>query len=183
MRSSCTPRRADENALIMLITSAGGFVGTHVSHALKKCGDGVVDLDNFNNYYEVSLKRARQALLEKHDVFVVEGDINDKLLLESLFEVVQFTPVMHLKVSELAILGEVLFGELGLWRPSVEVRLACWVLWCFCCCSSVMPTSATTRYVFRLLFLLSVCWLAFHALLLSVRVLFFRVCCAETPCA
>lgn len=95
VRQSCTPRR-DETALIVLVTGAGGFVGTHVSLALKKRGDGVVGLDNFNNYYEVSLKRARQELLEKHGVFVVEGDINDQFLLESLFEVVQFTHVMHL---------------------------------------------------------------------------------------
>lgn len=95
VRQSCTPRK-DENALIVLVTGAGGFVGTHVSLALKKRGDGVVGLDNFNDYYEVSLKRARQELLEKRGVFVVEGDINDKVLLESLFEVVQFTHVMHL---------------------------------------------------------------------------------------
>lgn len=96
VRSSCTPSRADDNTLIVLVTGAGGFVGTHVSLALKKRGDGVVGLDNFNDYYEVSLKRSRQALLEKHGIFVVEGDINDKYLLESLFEVVQFTHVMHL---------------------------------------------------------------------------------------
>jgi len=95
VRHSCTPRK-DENALIVLVTGAGGFVGTHVSLALKKRGDGVVGLDNFNAYYEVSLKRARQELLEKHGVFVIEGDINDQFLLESLFDVVQFTHVMHL---------------------------------------------------------------------------------------
>ena len=95
VRQSSQPRR-DENALIVLVTGAGGFVGTHVSLALKKRGDGVVGLDNFNDYYETSLKRARQELLEKHGIFIAEGDINDKFLLESLFEVVQFTHVMHL---------------------------------------------------------------------------------------
>lgn len=95
VRQSCRPRR-DDNALIVLVTGAGGFVGTHVSLALKKRGDGVVGLDNFNDYYETSLKRARQELLEKRGVFIVEGDINDRFLLESLFDVVQFTHVMHL---------------------------------------------------------------------------------------
>ncbi|XP_024381156.1 UDP-glucuronate 4-epimerase 1 isoform X2 [Physcomitrium patens] len=92
---SGSPNRND-NALTVLVTGAAGFVGTHVSLALKKRGDGVVGLDNFNSYYEVSLKRARQELLNKHGVFVVEGDINDKFLIESLFDVVQFTHVMHL---------------------------------------------------------------------------------------
>ncbi|CAB4300121.1 unnamed protein product [Prunus armeniaca] len=41
-------------------------------------------------------RRARQALLERSGVFIVEGDINDSALLSKLFEVVAFTHVMHL---------------------------------------------------------------------------------------
>ena len=95
VRQSCLPKR-DENAMVVLVTGAAGFVGSHVSLALKKRGDGVVGLDNFNTYYEISLKRARQDLLEKHGVYVVEGDINDQFLLKTLFDLVQFTHVMHL---------------------------------------------------------------------------------------
>lgn len=95
VRQSCLPKR-DENAMVVLVTGAAGFVGSHVSLALKKRGDGVVGLDNFNTYYEISLKRARQDLLEKHGVYVVEGDINDQLLLKTLFDLVQVTHVMHL---------------------------------------------------------------------------------------
>lgn len=67
-----------------------------MSVALKKRGDGVLGLDNFNNYYEVNLKRARQALLERAGVQVIDGDINDKALLERIFDVIAFTHVMHL---------------------------------------------------------------------------------------
>ncbi|OWM64931.1 hypothetical protein CDL15_Pgr028649 [Punica granatum] len=84
------------NGMTVLVTGAAGFVGTHASSALKRRGDGVVGLDNFNNYYDPSLKRARQALLEKAGVFIVEGDINDEALLRKLFELVPFTHVMHL---------------------------------------------------------------------------------------
>ncbi|PKI42369.1 hypothetical protein CRG98_037247 [Punica granatum] len=80
----------------VLVTGAAGFVGTHVSLALKKRGDGVVGLDNFNSYYDPSLKKARKAMLQDHGVFVVEGDINDTRLLAKLFDVVAFTHVMHL---------------------------------------------------------------------------------------
>lgn len=80
----------------MLVTGAAGFVGSHVSLALRKRGDGVVGLDNFNSYYEVSLKRARQELLAKHSVFVIDGDINDKFIIESILEAVPITHVMHL---------------------------------------------------------------------------------------
>ena len=95
VRQSCLPKR-DNGAMVVLVTGAAGFVGTHVSLTLKKRGDGVVGLDNFNDYYETSLKRARQEMLEKHGVFVVEGDINDEVLLKTLFELGQFTHVMHL---------------------------------------------------------------------------------------
>ncbi|XP_021748128.1 UDP-glucuronate 4-epimerase 3-like [Chenopodium quinoa] len=84
------------NGFSVLVTGAAGFVGTHVSAALKRRGDGVLGFDNFNDYYDPSLKRARQALLERSGVFIVEGDINDQALLKKLFEVVAFTHVMHL---------------------------------------------------------------------------------------
>lgn len=67
-----------------------------MSLALKKRGDGVLGLDNFNNYYETSLKKARKGLLEQAGVFVIDADINDKSLLDKIFNVVAFTHVMHL---------------------------------------------------------------------------------------
>jgi UDP-glucuronate 4-epimerase len=95
VRQSCLPRRED-NPMVVLVTGAAGFVGTHVSLALKKRGDGVVGIDNFNSYYEVSLKRARQELLAKHGIFVIDADINNAFLLKTVFELVQITHVMHL---------------------------------------------------------------------------------------
>lgn len=84
------------NGFSVLVTGAAGFVGSHVSLALKKRGDGVVGLDNFNNYYDPSLKRDRKNLLNSHNIFVVEGDINDARMLAKLFEIAPFTHVMHL---------------------------------------------------------------------------------------
>ncbi|XP_064972003.1 UDP-glucuronate 4-epimerase 6-like [Musa acuminata AAA Group] len=94
VRSSATPRRP--SGLTVLVTGAAGFVGTHCSLALKKRGDGVVGLDNFNSYYDPSLKRARQSLLSRHGVLVVDGDINDTPLLTKLLDVVPFSHVLHL---------------------------------------------------------------------------------------
>lgn len=94
VRSSARIRSS--KGISVLVTGAAGFVGTHVSAALKRRGDGVLGLDNFNDYYDPSLKRARQALLERSGVYIVEGDINDSPLLKKLFEVVPFTHVMHL---------------------------------------------------------------------------------------
>lgn len=94
IRHSATPRRP--NGFSVLVTGAGGFVGSHSSLALKKRGDGVLGLDNFNDYYDPTLKRARQELLSKHEIFIVEGDLNDGPLLYKLFDVVPITHVLHL---------------------------------------------------------------------------------------
>ncbi|KAK9049245.1 hypothetical protein SSX86_027340 [Deinandra increscens subsp. villosa] len=94
VRSSARIR--SRNGFSVLVTGAAGFVGTHVSVALKRRGDGVLGLDNFNDYYDPSLKRARQSLLERSGIFIVEGDINDDALLKKLFELITFTHVMHL---------------------------------------------------------------------------------------
>ncbi|KAF8402159.1 hypothetical protein HHK36_013111 [Tetracentron sinense] len=94
IRHSSTPRRP--NGFSVLVTGAAGFVGSHSALALKKRGDGVLGLDNFNSYYDPSLKRARQSLLSKHQIFIVEADLNDRSLLSKLFDVVPFTHVLHL---------------------------------------------------------------------------------------
>ncbi|WOL16133.1 UDP-glucuronate 4-epimerase 6-like [Canna indica] len=94
VRRSSTPRRA--GGFVVLVTGAAGFVGTHCSLALKRRGDGVVGLDNFNSYYDPSLKRSRQALLARRGVLVLDADINDGALLAKLFDVVPFSHVLHL---------------------------------------------------------------------------------------
>lgn len=94
VRHSCHSKKNDGK--VVLVTGAAGFVGMHVTLALKKRGDGVLGLDNFNSYYDPSLKKARREIVENHGVFVIEGDINDAALLKKLFDLVPFTHVMHL---------------------------------------------------------------------------------------
>ncbi|XP_049386879.1 UDP-glucuronate 4-epimerase 5-like, partial [Solanum stenotomum] len=94
VRASARPR--SKMGFTVLVTGAAGFVGTHVSLGLKRRGDGVLGLDNFNQYYDVGLKKARQGLLERSGIMVVEGDINDAVLLRKLFDAVAFTHVMHM---------------------------------------------------------------------------------------
>ncbi|CAL5005119.1 unnamed protein product [Urochloa decumbens] len=94
IRRSATPRRAD--GLSVLVTGAAGFVGFHCSLALRARGDGVVGLDNFNSYYDPTLKRARQRLLASRGVSVLDADINDGALLHRLLSTAPFTHVLHL---------------------------------------------------------------------------------------
>ncbi|KAH7295257.1 hypothetical protein KP509_27G040000 [Ceratopteris richardii] len=88
--------RQEGGQMTVLVTGAAGFVGSHVSLALKSRGDGVVGLDNFNDYYPVALKRARAANLQKAGIFIVEADLNDKAVLSKLFDLVHFTHILHL---------------------------------------------------------------------------------------
>ena len=43
----------------VLVTGAAGFIGYHLTLALLKRGDSVYGFDNINDYYDVSLKKAR----------------------------------------------------------------------------------------------------------------------------
>ena len=47
----------------ILVTGAAGFIGMHVCERLVAQGHEVLGVDNLNDYYEVSLKRARLARL------------------------------------------------------------------------------------------------------------------------
>ena len=53
--------------MTILVTGAAGFVGFHVACALRRRGERVVAIDNFNTYYDPALKRARAAMLHALD--------------------------------------------------------------------------------------------------------------------
>lgn len=82
---SCTP--AQEGGKVVVVTGSSGFIGFTASLALKNRGDGVVGIDNFNDYYPVSLKHARASELASAGVHTVRGDINDMNILQQIFEV------------------------------------------------------------------------------------------------
>jgi len=55
--------------MTILLTGAAGFIGYHVAEALLARGDAVIGVDNLNDYYDVKLKEARLAQLQKHKNF------------------------------------------------------------------------------------------------------------------
>jgi UDP-glucuronate 4-epimerase len=82
---------------IYLVTGAAGFIGFHVSHALLGRGDRVIGVDNVNDYYDVSLKEARLALLEKHPGFSFHRiDLADRGALTEVFTRHSIEVVCHL---------------------------------------------------------------------------------------
>ena len=48
----------------IIVTGAAGFIGFHLSKRLLEMGIEVVGIDNFNEYYDPSLKRARKDRLD-----------------------------------------------------------------------------------------------------------------------
>ena len=80
----------------ILITGAAGFIGFHLARHLHERGDQVLCLDNFNTYYDPSLKILRKNELEKSGITIIHGDINDEQLLESLVIQHQISHIAHL---------------------------------------------------------------------------------------
>lgn len=80
-----------------LVTGAAGFIGFHVARRLCRDGHQVVGLDNLNDYYEVSLKEARLALLLPLPGFRFERcDLADRTTMAALFARERFDRVIHL---------------------------------------------------------------------------------------
>lgn len=81
----------------VLVTGAAGFIGSTVSHRLLDRGDEVVGLDNFNDYYEVSLKEARADRLRARAGYrEVRGSLEDREAIAALFATGAIDRVVHL---------------------------------------------------------------------------------------
>ena len=80
----------------ILITGAAGFIGFHSALHHHRRGDVVVGYDNFNDYYDPQLKRARAKILEEEGVVMIEGDICDGAKVAEIVDDNKITHVLHL---------------------------------------------------------------------------------------
>ena len=89
-----------------LVTGAAGFIGFHVTQKLCAQGHDVVGIDNLNDYYDVNLKLARLAELDKFTVSDVANkqglfrfiklDLTNRDGIAALFSAEKFDRVIHL---------------------------------------------------------------------------------------
>ena len=81
----------------ILVTGAAGFIGFHVASRLLETGRSVIGIDNFDDYYDPALKKARLAQLVQHPGFRFLGlDITDRAATAALFTEHRFSRVVHL---------------------------------------------------------------------------------------
>ena len=81
----------------VLVTGMAGFIGSTLAARLASDGLEVVGVDNLNDYYDVSLKKARLARLEKlQNVRFVRLDLADREGVGRLFADERFDRVVHL---------------------------------------------------------------------------------------
>jgi UDP-glucuronate 4-epimerase len=83
--------------MLILITGAAGFIGSHLAERLCARGDEVVGLDNFDPFYGRATKEANLAGLRGLPRFsLVEGDVRDAGALERAFAPRAPDVVVHL---------------------------------------------------------------------------------------
>ena len=88
---------ADVDSSTVLVTGAAGFIGSYVARALLGRGSRVIGVDNLNDYYPVSLKRARLQRLSGEKNFAFhECDIADYDALRALPGVDDAGCIIHL---------------------------------------------------------------------------------------
>ena len=81
----------------ILVTGAAGFIGFHLCKRFLDLGHTVTGIDNLNDYYSVTLKKDRLAMLDGHDKFTfIKLDLADREGMQQLFASHGFTHVVNL---------------------------------------------------------------------------------------
>lgn len=81
----------------ILVTGGAGFIGSHLTERLLVEGQAVINVDNFNDYYDPNVKRRNiESLLQKADYRLIEGEILDYVFLKDVFSRERINVVVHL---------------------------------------------------------------------------------------
>lgn len=75
--------------MFVFITGASGFIGSNLAKRIltTEPSTQVIGLDNMNDYYDVHIKEARLAELQKFEKYTfIKGNLADKALINEIFE-------------------------------------------------------------------------------------------------
>lgn len=85
---------------MILVTGGAGFIGAHVIQELIRFGHFVIGIDNFDDYYDVLLKKERWERLEntfsQNQLSLIEGSILDRGFLFDVFQSHSIDAVINL---------------------------------------------------------------------------------------
>jgi UDP-glucuronate 4-epimerase len=83
--------------MIILVTGAAGFIGSHIATALLEQNHTVIGIDNFDPYYSVQLKKDRLRNLKVYsNLCWYDLDIREEEALQALFSKHAIEVVIHL---------------------------------------------------------------------------------------
>lgn len=97
----------------IFITGAAGFIASNTCEALLKKGYDIVGIDNFCNFYDISVKNKNVEIVERvaketgRSFTLIKGDIRDKGLISKIFKDNDFIGCIH-------------FAAMAGVRPSIE---------------------------------------------------------------
>jgi UDP-glucuronate 4-epimerase len=81
----------------ILVTGSAGFIGSHLSEKLLELGHEIINLDNFNDFYDPLIKRNNIRTAELNPRYtLIEGDIRDERLLNHIFNTHKIDTVVHI---------------------------------------------------------------------------------------
>lgn len=81
----------------ILVTGGAGFIGSHLAKKLMDLGSEVIIVDNFNSYYELSLKERRiSEFLAGYKFKLYKAEITDSENLRKIFEENKIDTICHL---------------------------------------------------------------------------------------
>lgn len=75
--------------MTIFITGSSGFIGSNLAKRIlsTESDTEVIGLDNMNDYYDIRIKEARLAELQKFENYTfIKGNLADKALINSIFE-------------------------------------------------------------------------------------------------
>jgi UDP-glucose 4-epimerase len=99
----------------VLVTGGAGYIGSHTAIELLNAGDDVVVIDNFDNSSPKAIDVVRE--LTGRDLTLVEGDLADRALTESVFASHSIDAVIHF--AGLKAVGESVEKPLHYYRTNL----------------------------------------------------------------
>ena len=105
----------------ILLTGGAGFIGSHLTRRLLARGDRVTALDNFNDFYDPARKRENIAAFLEHPAYrLIEGDLLDAVLVESIFRGASADPGPGHEPSREPLTGVIHLAARAGVRPSLQ---------------------------------------------------------------